>query len=269
MKIIHFSDSHAGAFPDSISAFADKRIVGTFNYTFRRRFLHNMEILNKAVDFILTDQPDVVVCTGDITSTGQPAEFDKALEILKPLIDHPSIKLLYIPGNHDAYVSNKRCIEALHRTFNKLNCNDLTFEDLPVKIKIKECDFILVNECIPTNIFLSTGYFPKKSEEKIIDWCSEKKGTPIILLGHFPLSKRNSLLSFRHRLYQHEKVTEALNKGKIDLSLCGHTHKPFNNLDKKGRGEIGAGSITRTNDLNIIEYDQESDEFSHSIHYLN
>ena len=95
-----------------------------------------MEILHKAVDFILMDEPDVVICTGDITSTGQPSEFDQALEILGPLIEHPHIEFLYIPGNHDVYVRNQRCVEALQNAFSKINGNN--FSDLPIKKRIKE-----------------------------------------------------------------------------------------------------------------------------------
>jgi predicted MPP superfamily phosphohydrolase len=69
-------------------------------------------------------------------------------------------------------------------------------------------------------------------------------------------------MEFRHRVYHQEKIVRLLNEKKIDLSLCGHTHKPFIDIDKQGRGEVGAGSVTRTNDLNIIEYNRESDSFS-------
>jgi 3',5'-cyclic AMP phosphodiesterase CpdA len=265
MKIIHFSDPHTGAFPDSISAFTDKRLVGTFNYTFKRRFLHNLEAFQKAVDYILAEKPEIAVCTGDITSTGQPAEFNTAVEILQPLINSPDIKLIYIPGNHDAYVKNRRCREALEATFSLLNEANPRLEALPLKLTISDCDFLLVNECRPTNIFLSTGYMTQKSTEQITEWCSEEKLRPKIIIGHFPLRKKYTLMEFRHKIYYQEKIIKLLNEKKIDLSLCGHTHKPFLDIDKEGRGEIGAGSITRTNDLNIIEYDKKSDFFTHRL----
>lgn len=268
MKIIHFSDSHSGAFPDSISAFFDKRVVGTFNYAFKRRFLHNMDYLKKAVEYILLEEPDVAVCTGDITSTGQPAEFEKALDILSPLIDHPSIKLLYIPGNHDLYVKNRRCFKAFTKAYTQLNGSDMSFEDLPIKVTIQDCDFILVNECRPTNIFMSSGYFPLESADKIEKWTQKKKNIPIIIVGHFPLRNHKSVLGFRHKLYDQEKIVKLLDEGKIDLSLCGHTHKPFSDTDEKGKGEVGVGSITRTHDINIIVYDDASGKFTHTVHYI-
>ena len=66
-------------------AYFDKRWVGVFNYRFRRRFRHDLSLLEKAVQYILKVKPDAAVCTGDLTSTGQPGEFEKSLAILKPL----------------------------------------------------------------------------------------------------------------------------------------------------------------------------------------
>ena len=80
VKIIHFSDPHAGGRAEDWLAYFDKRWVGVFNYRFRRRFKHDLSCLQRAVDYILDTRPDVAVCTGDLTSTGQPGEFEKVLE---------------------------------------------------------------------------------------------------------------------------------------------------------------------------------------------
>ena len=268
MKIIHFSDPHAGAMPDSLSAFIDKRIVGTLNYAFKRRFLHNMESMQKGVDYIIQENPDVVVCTGDLTSTGQPREFDIMLEILQPLINRAGMKFLYVPGNHDLYVKNRRCRLAFENTFTKLNGDELDFASLPNVLTVGECDFMLVNECCPTNIFLSTGYLDLENSRKIEEICAEKRERPLVMLGHFPLRKKYSLMGLRHKLYNQGRVLELLNSQKIDLALCGHTHKWLYDVDSSGRGEVVAGSITKTDDLNIIEYDKTTDTFKHTHHVL-
>ena len=83
MKIIHFSDPHAGGPAEDWMAYFDKRWVGVFNYRFRRRFKHDLSKLASAVDYICDVRPDVAVCTGDLTSTGQPGEFAKVFEVLK------------------------------------------------------------------------------------------------------------------------------------------------------------------------------------------
>ena len=64
MKIIHFSDFHAGGPAEDWLAYLDKRWVGVFNYRFRRRFRHDQNKLRKAVEYILDTRPDVAICTG-------------------------------------------------------------------------------------------------------------------------------------------------------------------------------------------------------------
>ena len=100
MKILHFSDPHAGGPAEDWMAYIDKRWVGVFNYRFRRQFRHDLTKLARAVEYILDAKPDLAVCTGDLTSSGQPGEFEKVRPILAPLRDS-EIPLLYLPGNHD------------------------------------------------------------------------------------------------------------------------------------------------------------------------
>ena len=263
MKIIHFSDPHSCAPPEGISAFFDKRLVGFFNYTFRRRFQHDLNLLDKAVEIILKEKPDVAICTGDLTSTGQASEFSQTIKKLEPLIQDKQIPLLYVPGNHDAYVKNNACKTALNDAFSKLNNNQWELSDLPVKITIEDCEFILINECVPTNIFLSCGYVTGQSSQKIKEWCEQEKTHPRILVGHFPVKRNYSLLEARRGLKNHEQVRELLETQKIDLSLCGHMHCESADIDETGRGEICAGSVTRSGTLTIIEYNKNDDTFSY------
>ena len=261
MKIIHISDSHECSRPGSVSAYFDKRIVGFFNYAFRRRFLHDQGQLSKAVGHVLEEKPDVVVCTGDITSTGQPAEFAKALERLEPLYTSAGMLFLYVPGNHDAYVSNGPCRRALEDAFFKLNGERWRLDDLPVKIEKGGVEFYLVNECRPTNIFLSSGYFRAEDGVKLSQWCRSGQGVPRVLVGHFPVRKKNGIMDMRRSLRNQQVVRGLLLSGAIDLSLCGHVHAPFADLDGAGRGEICAGSVTAGGHLAEIEYSAGDDRF--------
>jgi 3',5'-cyclic-AMP phosphodiesterase len=262
MKIVHFSDPHSCAPPEEFSAFFDKRIVGFANYIFRRRFQHDLNLLEKAVEVILDEKPDVAICTGDLTSTGQPAEFEKTLKKLEPLIQDKQIKLLYVPGNHDAYVQNSSCKKALSDAFAKLNDYQWELSDLPAKVTIGECEFILINECVPTNIFLSCGYVTKQSSLHIKEWCKQEKAQPRILVGHFPVKRDYTLMEARRGLKNHQQIRALIESKKIDLSLCGHVHKEYTDIDSEGRGEICGGSVTRSGNIGIIEYNKNDDTFS-------
>ena len=268
MKIIHISDLHFCAPPDALSAYIDKRIVGSFNYFFRRRFQHDFSFLDSAIKFILSEKPDVVVCTGDITSTGQPIEFEMALKALEPILSSKNIKFLFVPGNHDAYVKNGRCKKSLESTFAKLNPL-VGLKDLPAVITIKDCDFILVNECAPTNIFMSNGRITAEMSKKIEEICEQsgkKNKRPKVLLGHFPILTKYTFIEKRRGLIGKDRVCELILDKTIDLSLCGHMHKEFSQADSTGRGELQAASLTKTGILTVINYNKTEDAFSHKFH---
>lgn len=258
MKIFHFSDTHAGAPLSDWSALFDKRIAGFANYYFRRKHQHRQEVLSEFVEYALKEKPDVVICTGDITSTGQPDEFEKALGILDPLLRNPQIRFLYVPGNHDSYVWNEKCGNALRSSFLKLNGGNISLESLPLKLEIGGLNFVLVNESGPTSIMSSCGYLNSATSKKVIAICEEKTPSPIVLVGHFPVNERHPLLRLRKRLWGRKEVLKLLRSGGIKLSLCGHVHEPYKLVDDKGYGEICAGSLTKYKSAMEIDYDAAS-----------
>lgn len=262
MKIIHFSDVHAGGPAEDWLAYFDKRWVGVFNFNFRRRFQHDLTLLEKAVDYILEKKPDLAVCTGDITSTGQPGEFKKSLDILAPLAES-GIPLVYVPGNHDYYVKNKKCVNAMKSAFDFLNQGRFSFDSLPVALNICGIEFIIVNESFPSNLISSCGYLKKTSMDFISEACSKNHSVPRILIGHYPLIEDHPWLRVRHRLWGQKKAVKFLSDGAIDISLCGHVHKPYTKIDSKGRGEICSGSVTRNSCMAMIEYDPAKDFFKY------
>ncbi|NOY74644.1 MAG: metallophosphoesterase [Kiritimatiellaeota bacterium] len=259
MRIAHVSDIHTASPPTSVSAFFDKRLLGTLNHALRRRFIHDQSLLPYLTGFVLGMKPDVVVVTGDITSTGQPAEFAAALKALRPIIDDKSVETIYVPGNHDAYVRDKRCAASLAETFSILNTGAPELDFLPFVKTIRGIDFILVNEAFPTNIFLSSGKITNETTDAVEEICSAEKKSPRVIVGHFPLRQQ---LSRRHCLVNKSPLLKLLDNGVIDLSLCGHTHNPKLDLDDKGRGEATAGSFTKTRDVNMIDYLPETDRFT-------
>ncbi len=263
MRIIHFSDSHVGGPAEDWRAYLDKRWVGVFNYRFRRKFQHDQRCLVQAVDFILRHPPDLAVCTGDITSTGQPGEFAAALDVLDPLIRARHIPFLYIPGNHDWYVHHPPCVAALREAVRRLNRDRFGLDDLPLRLSLGEVDLLVVNESWPSNLLASWGVLPKASSRQVAAWCAEPKSRPRILIGHYPLIEPHPWLRLRHRLYGERQVRGLLARGDLDLSLCGHQHRPYAWLDARGRGEVCAGSITRNACLAEIAYDPAGDIFRH------
>ena len=260
MKIVHFSDPHAGGSAEDWMAYIDKRWVGVFNYRFRRRFRHDLTLLEKAVDYILSVKPDVAVCTGDLTSTGQPGEFERTLAILEPLVKS-DIPLIYLPGNHDCYVKRPKCVAAMKNAVSHLNGKEYNFDSLPQIRSIGGVDFLMLNTSRPSNLFCSWGFVSKEDDLWIEKVCQTEKIRPRILVTHYPMFEDHPVLRVRHRLFGQKNILKFMQENKIDLSLCGHVHKPYCRVDASGRGENCAGSVTRNGVLSSIEYDPASGKF--------
>jgi 3',5'-cyclic AMP phosphodiesterase CpdA len=205
--------------------------------------------------------PDVVVCSGDITSISDPREFQQSVEALRPLYEDPNITFIYVPGNHDHYVNNPLCFQALEEAFYLLNQRRWRLSDLPLSHEMDEVDFILVNQAAPASWLMSTGMIAH--ETKL--WWENKwhQVTPPtagefdkmkILIGHFPLFDREGrLLPRRRRCLKMECLQNAFRQGQINLSLCGHIHEPFIRAESPKHVEICAGSLTATGMMNQIE----------------
>ena len=260
MKIVHFSDPHAGGGAEDWLAYFDKRWVGVFNYTFRRRFRFDLKKLEAMVRYVIQNPVDLAVCTGDLTSTGQPGEFETVRKILQPLRDS-GIPVIYTPGNHDCYVKRTKCVRAMEEMVEYLSCGRYTFQDMPTVLSFGKCDFILLNTSRPSNLLCSWGFVSREDSSFIEQICSKPKTRPRILVGHYPLLEEHPVLRVRHRLFGQKKLVELLHNGAIDLSLCGHVHRPVLKVDANGRGENISGSITCNGSCSLIEYLPENDRF--------
>ena len=261
MKIVHFSDPHAGGSAEDWMAYLDKRWVGVFNYRFRRRFRHDLKLLELAVEYILDVRPDVAVCTGDLTSTGQPGEFKRTLDILEPL-RKSNIPVVYLPGNHDCYVKRPKCVRAMKEAVLQLNGSGYEFDTLPQVRSIGEIDFLMLNTSRPSNLLCSWGFVSGEDDKWIKEVCSQEKKRPRVLVTHYPMFEDHPLLRMRHRLFGQKNILNFMAEGAIDLALCGHVHKPYCRVDVSGRGENCAGSVTRNGALSLIEYDSAEDKFT-------
>ena len=260
MRIVHFSDPHAGGGAEDWLAYLDKRWVGVFNYTFRRRFRFDLRGLEALVQYVIQNPVDLVVCTGDLTSTGQPGEFATVKKILQPLRDS-GIPIIYTPGNHDCYVKRPKCVRAMEEMVEYLSCGRYSFQDMPICLNFGECDFILLNTSRPSNLLCSWGFVSRKDSAYVEQICREPKTRPRVLVGHYPLLEEHPILRTRHRLFGQKKLVELMRNGAIDLSLCGHVHRPVLKVDQRGRGESISGSITCNGSCSLIEYDRNNDRF--------
>ncbi|MFW5802380.1 MAG: metallophosphoesterase family protein [Verrucomicrobiota bacterium] len=257
MRIVHFSDIHIGRLPDDATALFDKRLLGFLNFLIRRRGSMNEELIRLAVPRVRSLQPDLVVCTGDLTCVGAPVEFEAARAILKPLYGSRAYEFFALPGNHDAYVRNHRCRRAFKDTFAALNGERLLLDSLPQEVRRGQLRLLFVNEAHPRAPWKSTGELSALTRQWL-EAQTEPKREPAerrILVGHFPSrDAAGNPLVRRRRLDGDNHIAELLASERLDMALCGHIHTPFRRDVTACAMEVCAGSLPMAGKLNVVDY---------------
>jgi 3',5'-cyclic AMP phosphodiesterase CpdA len=101
MKIAHITDIHVTVAP-RLSQLWGKRFLGTVNlYLFGRNRHFSEDAQRALVRHVMAQRPDLLICSGDVTSQATPEEFDAAYDLLAPLFSAQPTVL--VPGNHDTY----------------------------------------------------------------------------------------------------------------------------------------------------------------------
>ena len=257
MRIVHFSDLHVGCWSRDPSALLDKRLLGTLNYFLRRRPSFLRGLLPRALLWIQRLAPDWIICTGDLTCVGAPEEFAAGVAALKPLVDRAAGRFLFVPGNHDAYVRNRRCRAALEAAVATLNAGRFSLGDLPLEVRLGALRLFLVDESCPSGLIMSSGQLPAAAQARLAAWLAapRESGEKRLLVGHFPLrDRRGRPLPWRRGVHGAELLRAALAQGQVDYALCGHEHCPYLRRETSGAVEVCAGALMLYGRLNVLDY---------------
>jgi len=261
VRIIHFSDIHLGRPSFRPSSLFDKRLLGSVNYILRRRGEVDEDAVQRLREKVPALKPDVIVCSGDITCVGSPQEFAAAQTALTPFTTLNSCPFLYVPGNHDAYVSRRSCVQALADTYEALcpSASGLLSRGFS-ELELHGISIGMLALAHPTNLFLSSGTLTDAAVEELDQWCrkGKKQHFPRVLIGHFPTRQADGgELGFRRHLRGRQQIADRLGNGDINLYLCGHIHSPFIHTLPGGSVECCTGSLTMKNVFSIIDIDLE------------
>ena len=108
LRVVHATDIHFLVPPGVKQVLAaPKRLVGVSNlYLLQRASRFSFDVQQQLVESILSQKPDVVILSGDLTNLSLRSEFDLARRTLDPLLNNGGrFPTFVVPGNHDAYVS--------------------------------------------------------------------------------------------------------------------------------------------------------------------
>lgn len=219
MRIAHLSDLHFSTISLSPLQFFSKRWIGNFNHIFRRRNLFSYEPLEDLVEIFRSAHVDLILITGDLSTTGRKEEFRQAKVFCYPF-EKFGIKVFALPGNHDHYTKRGYRKKHFYDYFydKRLKTEGITSFDL-------NCGWSLValDTALATALNSSRGLFSHELEERLLSLLSSfPKDRHILLANHFPLFGHEQASKILERApYLRELLKQFPN---VRLYLHGHTH---------------------------------------------
>jgi Icc protein len=164
-------------------------------------------LLERAIAEINELDPDLVVCSGDLTTFGFKQEYVQAREYLDEL---KCDEVVVIPGNHDS-----RNVGYVH--FEKL------FGDRNPVVRFDGVTVVAVDSTQPD---LDEGQIGRGRYPWIEDQFADQDGFRIFVLHHHLLPVPGTGRE-RNIVYDAGDAIECLQRAGVDLVLSGHKHVPY------------------------------------------
>ncbi len=101
MRLLLIGDIHAYRLYVSPWHLLGKALLGQTNLWLYRRRKFDLSLLPAVVARAVDLRPDLVLLSGDLTTTAYPGEFADVAAALRPLL--AAVPTVAVPGNHDRY----------------------------------------------------------------------------------------------------------------------------------------------------------------------
>jgi 3',5'-cyclic-AMP phosphodiesterase len=168
-------------------------------------FLPNL--LERAISEVNELAPDIVICSGDLTTFGFKQEYAQARAYLDRVeCEH----LVVIPGNHDS------------RNVGYVHFEDL-FGSRNSVLRVAETTVVAVDSTEPD---LDHGQIGRGRYPWIEEQFAEPANLRIFVLHHHLLPVPGTGRE-RNIVYDAGDAIECLQRSGVDLVLCGHKHVPY------------------------------------------
>lgn len=250
IRIAHLSDIHMAMAPNW-STINVNRFFSWGRWVVSRRRHHSIGRLERALQIIVEAEPNLVICTGDLSHTGLSYEFEAVSEKFNILTQN-KIPILLTGGNHDYY--NRSASKEIARLQEKHGL-DLQIDNDGI-CQLDGLTILLMHQAIYNPFFMARG----KLVTGILDAVKERLQTGQLekihlATGHFPVCDASGrLFSIRKRLGGDTYLKHFLKTQEIPAYLCGHCHGPFSISLADGCVQYCAGSITNSGVLRMLTY---------------
>ncbi|WP_432799838.1 metallophosphoesterase family protein [Poriferisphaera sp. WC338] len=233
MRLALIGDVHLYKLDLQPKQWLSRRVIGHTNLLLNRRYRFNHSLLTPLMEKIKETKPDMLVCSGDVTTTSLEDEFHDVAHHFKPL--SKEVPTVIVPGNHDRYTfrsRRKKRIEAL--------LEGLVPDSFPHYRRLTDrWHLIALDSAIPQILF-SRGALGKKQYTALeMQLGGLTKDDAVVLLCHYPAACPPGVpSSWTHNLAEDRSLRKLLDDcpARI-LYVHGHIHQPWYWVADAERGQ--------------------------------
>lgn len=223
MKIAHISDLHYSHASFSPAQFFSKRWLGNLNLVLSRKRSYDPKRLELLPGLWKSLGVDLVLITGDVSTTALPEEFALA-STFATSCKKEGIHILALPGNHDCYTKGSCSSKRFYKFFDPCWEEKSLQKDRLSTILIGGVVLIGLDTSKATSLVSSEGYFDEDLELLLENTLSSlPRQQPVFLANHFPFFAQPCA---RRNLVRRDALKNLIQRfPQIKLYLHGHTHR--------------------------------------------
>lgn len=221
-----------------------KRVLGQINLWKTRRKRFKSQRLDDVVQKAMSLSPELLLLSGDFSTTAMPREFDEAISRLKPLTDSVN-KVLAVPGNHDRYT-----FTATRNQLARRYLGEWMPGKFPSMQPIMDNWSVLMLDSSVPRVVSSRGAL---GQQQIDDTLRLLDATPdghnLIMLCHYAIGNPPafSRMKHNHQLAEQQSLIDILGRSSKRMNIIfahGHVHYPWAWPRDEGFFDLNSGSPT-------------------------
>lgn len=221
-----------------------KRVLGQINLWKSRRKRFKSQRLDVVVEKALTLNPELLLLSGDFSTTAMPREFEESLGRLKPLTDHVA-KVLAVPGNHDCYT-----FTATRQQLARQYLGSWMPAQFPAMLPITDNWSVLMLDSAVPRLISSRGQLDDQQLNaaiRLLDAAPD--GHCVVVLCHYAIGNPPafSRMKHNHQMVQQQAMIDVLGRAAKRLHIIfshGHVHYPWAWPRDEGFFDLNNGSPT-------------------------
>lgn len=200
-----------------------KSFLGQLNLWVNRRRRFKRQLMASVVERILSLKPELLMMSGDLTTTAMETEFRDVEKIIDRILTE--LPAVLIPGNHDRYTFRSHRRRTMEKFFGQFVPHDFP-HTRPIN---PGWQLLAIDGAVPR--WLSArgriGTEQMKRVSELIDGIPYEQG--IVMLCHYPFTAPQAYRrGWEHRLEDEEAWQQLLaSKQRRIVYVHGHIHRPW------------------------------------------